>query len=336
MLRSKSLCLFVLFALSLAARSAQAQTSNPLHSATEPIQVSGLLRYERTGQPAAEVLVRLESYTGGVVAEVRTDRLGKFRFQNLQPIQYNVVIRHPGYREIQREVNLVMTSADYVQLSLVPDDSAKAAPPLPSSKVLDANAPPEALREFEKGHAALAANKKEKIAEGVQHLEKAVALYPNFLEAHLKLGVAYMDLQQWDKAEQTLKRALEINPRTANAQFALGEIYWRQKRYDEAEKTLKAGLAVEDRSWQGHFTLGRLYLGRGDLAKAGRQIALTIQLNPNLAEAHLLAGNMLLRAGKREDALEQFQEYLRLAPKGELAQQVRETVQKMRSAPAQK
>ena len=99
---------------------------------------------------------------------------------------------------------------------------------------------------------------------------------------------------------------------------------------------LRQGLAIEDRSWQGHFTLGRLYLAQNDLAKAGQQIALTIQLNPNLAEAHLLAGNILLRANRREDALDQFQEYLRLAPKGEFAPQVRETVQKLKAGSTQK
>ena len=125
---------------------------------------------------------------------------------------------------------------------------------------------------------------------------------------------------------------LEINPKTANAYFALGEIYWRQNKYDQAEKHLRDGLAIEDRSWLGHFTLGRLYISKGDVAKAGRQIALTIQLNPNLAEAHLLAGNLLLRANKRDDALAEYEEYLRLAPKGEYAAQARAAVIKIKNS----
>src|SRR2546423_5587173 len=272
MLRIQALRLLVLGALALSALSAQAQSAGALHGSTEPIQVSGVLRYAGNNQPANEVIVRLESLAGGFVTEVRTDRLGKFRFTGLSPVQYHVEIRHPGYREILREVNLVMTSAEYLQLTLVPDEPARGTPAAPSpTKVLDANVPPEARKEFEKGDAALASEKKDKMAEGAQHLEKAVALYPNFLEANLRLGTAYMDLQQWDKAEQALKRALAINPKTANAYFALGELYWRQKRYADAEKMLRQGLAIEDRSWQGHFTLGRLYLAQNDLPKAGQQ-----------------------------------------------------------------
>ena len=166
--------------------------------------------------------------------------------------------------------------------------------------------------------------------EGVSHLEKALSIYPHFLQAELRLGATYMDLHEWDKAEQALRRALEINPKAANAYFALGEIYWRQKKYSEAEKSLREGLAIEDRSWQGHFTLARVFWSKGDLSKAGRQVGLAIQLNPNFAEAHLLAGDIHLRANNREYALEQFQEYLRLAPKGEFAAQAREAVRKLR------
>jgi cytochrome c-type biogenesis protein CcmH/NrfG len=300
-----------------------------LHSSTEPIQVTGQLRYQN-GQPATDVVVRLDSLSGGVAGEVRTDRLGKFRFQNLFPIQYQVIIRQPGYQEIQREVNLVMVSTENLQLSLVPDTPSVSSKPPPSGFVIDANVPPEARKEFEKADAALATAKKEKIPDGIQHLGRAISLYPNFLEAHLKLGVAYMDLQQWDKAEGALRRALQINPKTANALFALGEVYWKQDKYMAAEKVLREGLSIETRSWQGHFTLGRLYWSRGDIAKAGRQVGLAIQLNPNFADAHLLAANILIRANKREDGLLEYREYLRLEPRGEYATQVREIIAKLK------
>ena len=316
--------------LVLAASPVLAQLGRqPLHSSTEPIQVAGQLRYVQSGRPAEEVIVRLESLIGGVAGEVRTDRLGKFRFQGLQPVQYHVIIRQPGFQEIQSEVNLVMTSAEYLQLQLIPDLSYAAARPAINRTVLDASVPAEARKEFARADETLATGKRERMAEGILHLEKAISLYPGFLEAQLKLGVAYMDLQEWDKAEQALRRALEINPKTANAYFALGEIYWRQKRYAEAERNLREGLAIEDRSWRGHFTLGRVFWSNGDLSKAGRQVGLAIQLNPNFAEAHLLAGNILLRANNPDDALDQFQAYLGLAPKGEFAAQAREAVRKL-------
>ena len=314
------------FLISTHAYPTLAQVQGNLRGNTEPFQVTGQVRYVN-GNPANDVLVHLETLTGGYVGDVRTDRLGKFRFQSLLPIQYQLTIRIPGFKEINHEVNLVMVSSENLQFQLVADPPAR---PAASKTILDANVPAEARKEFEKAEVALDTLKKERIPEGVQHLEKAISLYPNFLEAQLKLGVAYMDLQRWDKAEQELRRALDINPKTANALFALGEIYWRQKKYGEAESVLREGLSVEDRSWQGRFTLGRVYWSKGEITKAARQVAIALQLNPNLAEAHLLAGDILLRGNKRDDALAEFQEYLRLAPNGEYAQQVRTAVEKLK------
>jgi tetratricopeptide (TPR) repeat protein len=145
-----------------------------------------------------------------------------------------------------------------------------------------------------------------------------------------------MDKAEWDKAEQALRSALSINPRGANALFAIGELSLQRNRLDEAEKSLIEGLKLENRSWRGHFTLGRVYWGKGDLRHAGKHIALTIQLNPGLAQAHLLGANILLRANKNEDALAEFEEYLRLNPKGTYSDTVRQTVNSLKSNIKQK
>ena len=119
---------------------------------------------------------------------------------------------------------------------------------------------------------------------------------------------------------------------SAAAIISLGEVYWRQKRYDEAEKTLLNGLKLDDKSWRGYFTLARLYLDLENIAKAGPAVGRTLQLKPDFAPGHLLAGNILLRINQRERALAAYQEYLRLEPKGEFAQQARELVQKLSKA----
>ena len=66
-----------------------------LRSPTEPAEIRGQLRYARGSAPANEIVVRLDQLTGGLVEEVRTDRMGKFRFSNLSPVQYRIVVRHP-------------------------------------------------------------------------------------------------------------------------------------------------------------------------------------------------------------------------------------------------
>jgi len=291
-------------------------------------QIIGQVRYAEGNLPVFNVMVSCDSFGHGFIGQETTDRNGKFQFSGLKADQYVIIIRIPGYVEERQETELYTTASQYLQFRLKPDASVRTPPTAPA--VVDANVTAEARREFEKADALLATNKKENIEGGVHHLEKALKIDGKFLQAALKLGTAYMDLGQSDKAENALKKVIEIDPKTFNAFFALGELYLQQRRYAEGETVLRRGLALENRSWQGHFTLGRLYLQNGDTVKAARQIAITIQLNPNCAQAHLLAGNILLKAGKREDALAEFQEYLHLVPNGQYAAQTREVVQKIR------
>ncbi|MFN0138869.1 MAG: hypothetical protein ACKVQW_02125 [Pyrinomonadaceae bacterium] len=63
--------------------------------------------------------------------------------------------------------------------------------------------------------------------------------------------------------------------------------------------------------------------------------AKTLHLNAKLPDAQLLAGNLLLKAGRGKDALGYFEEYLKLEPKGEFAEQTQTLVKKIRKSLAE-
>jgi Tfp pilus assembly protein PilF len=288
------------------------------------------VRYAGGGGPAFNVAVLCSGI--GCSGRVYTDRGGRFRLRFARPGQYTIAVEAPGYIREERSVSLLgYTASEYMFFQLRPDPATSSQPTAPPG-VIYADVPVIARREFEMGRDALA--EEGKAEEGIVHLEKAISLYPKFLEAHVLLGSAYLNTRQLDKAESTLRRALKINSKSAAAHFALGEVYRQQKKYTEAEKMLLAGLKIED-SWQGHLALGRLYWDQGDLKKAGPQVGKALQLKPDLAEGHLLAGNILLKSHQAENALTEFQEYLRLEPNGKFASEARETVEKIKKALAE-
>ena len=298
-------------------------------------EINGQVRFDQSKKAAGEnVLIRLESSTGSLIDQATIDSLGKFRFSRLQAGQYTVSVRVPGFREAKQQV-MVSSLARQVQIffDLTPESPAAADNPALTPEIFDAKVPAEARKEFEKGRAALQDKRAER---GISHLEKAVSLYPDFFEAQLLLGTAYREARQWGKAERTLRRTLEIRPNTTLALIELGEVHRRQKRYAEAEKALREGLKLDDNSWQGHFTLGRVYWEMGDPVKAGPSVGRALQLNPDYAEAHLLGANIFMRVGLPQNALVEYEEYLRLAPKGEFAEQTREIVEKLKRALAGK
>ncbi|HJY27845.1 MAG TPA: tetratricopeptide repeat protein [Pyrinomonadaceae bacterium] len=289
-------------------------------------EVSGEVRLSDTGVSPTNVPVRLERFSGGLIDQIVTDSRGRFRFPNLPRGYYKVIVNAPGYRPAQQDADLQMLFRIYLVFELI-SESSKNSSGLPLlTNVIDARIPVAAREDFENGRAALL---KKNYKEGIAFLEKATLGYSNYFDAQLLLGVAHMDLKEWEKAEQSLQRAIEIKPQSAPALIYLGEVYWRQKRYTDAEQTLREGLKLDQKSWHGQFTLGRLYWDMGEVTKAGGPIGMTLQLKPDLAEAHLLAGNILLRVNQRERALLEYREYLKLAPKGEFVPQVQELVRKV-------
>lgn len=314
-------CLFV-------STSPRTQAQEPgVRTSPHPVKIvlHGSVRFADIRRPAANILVRLENFNGGIAAQMLTDRDGRFRFSGLASRQYTLTVRAQGYKDAYQSIDLLTATSDFVNIDLSPDSQA-AITSRKTIAYIDATVPAAARKEFEKGEDALAAKRTQ---AAIRHFENAVQLHAKFFEAELSLGTAYMDLAQWDKAEDSLRRATAINPRSPNAFFALGEIYLHNGRLNEAEKTLRDGLRLENRSWPAHFALARVYWKKADISNTGKQLALTIQLNPNCAEAHFLAGDVYARAGKLADALTMFQEYLRLAPKGTNAAQAKEMIQRL-------
>lgn len=297
------------------------------------VEVHGQIRFSEGGDPAENVLVRLETFAGSMVEQVTTDRMGKFAFSGLAPAQYTVVVTVPGYIDARQQVDAQTTPSAYVMLQLMPVKSDKPALTRDFGAILDAKIPEAARKEYEKGRSALVYHKTPD--SGLARLEKAVSLYPQFLEAELLLGATYLDLARWDKAENSLRKVLKINPKITSALFALGELYLQTKKYNEAEQALQNALQLEDTSWHGHLTLGRVYFAMGDLAKAGPEVGRVIQLRPDLAEAHLLAGNILFKARQADKALPLFEEYLKLDPNGRYAAETRGLVEKIKKVLSQ-
>ncbi len=295
-------------------------------SSPSSFEVSGEVRLADTGRPGNRIPVRLERFGGGIVDQIDTDGSGRFRFPNLPRGYYRVVINAPGYRPTQQDADLQVIFRAQLLFELSPDASRNRSGVAPLIDVIDATVPASAREEYEHGRAAAA---KKDYAEAILHLRKAVDTYPGFYAALILLGTTFMDTRQWSDAEQALLHAREIKTDDSVIILSLGEVYWRQKRYEEAEKNLLNGLKLDDKSWHGHFTLARLYLERDQTMKAAPEIGRTLQLKPDFAEAHLLAGNILLKINQRDRAIVEYQEYLRLAPKGEFADEVRDLVKKL-------
>jgi Tfp pilus assembly protein PilF len=313
-------------------------------------QINGQVRYADSKAPAANVIVRVEGFSGGVAGEVVTDRTGKFAFGGLHAEQYRVTFHSPGYNDIEEIVDLMTAPTGLINALLVRDRSSLSTDigsgSGTSGVVIDANVPVPAQEEYHKGKAVIDAGDSSKINEAIQHLEKAIAIFPKYFAAQMALGLAEMDVKSWSKAEKPLQSAIEIRPDASTPYFALGEVYRREKKYSEAEKVLLEGVKLSPDSAEGHTTLGEVYTDmapsspspeafRNRLESSWKEAATAIKLKPSYAPAHLLAGNLLLKARRPKDALGHYEEYLKLDPKGPFVSDAKEMVRKIKQALAQ-
>ena len=314
-------------------------------------QINGQVRYADSKAPAANAIVRVERVSGGMAGQQVTDNSGKFSFTGLAGQMYTVTIHAPGFREVRQDVDLLTANTGYVNAYLMKDESAvgsnsKAIQPLLDPPVIDSNVSIEAQKEYSEGKTLIESGDSSKVTRGIAHLDKAISIYPKYTEAYLTRGLAYMDLREWEKAESSLRAALEVTPEAVTAYWALGEVYARRKKWDDAEAILTKGIALNGGIAQGHFALADVYWEMAPTAKdenafkrslenSWKEVRRALELDPKHARAHLLAGNLLLKARKPQDALAQFETYLKLEPKGPLADQTKALVQKIKQAIAQ-
>jgi len=319
--------LFLITATNLFAVRTEAQRDNDPLAPGSFYEISGQIR-SADNRPVENVMVRVESSTGALVDQGTADNLGRFRFVRLRPGQYKVFVSATGLTAPPQSVDLSRVSPRvHVLIQLVPESPTFRAKASGHAGVVDARVPADARAALEKGSAAIAEKKND---EAIAQFQKATRIFPDYYEAHRMLGQLYMDLSQWEKAEGSFRQAVKIDPKAILALTSLGEVYRREKKYDEAQKILEEALMLDNNSWESNFTLGRIYWEKKDIAMAGRYVARSIELQPNVAEGHLLAGNIFMRAGLPDNALIEYEEYLRLAPKGEFSAQTQTLVDKLK------
>ena len=170
---------------------------------------------------------------------------------------------------------------------------------------------------------------------GISHLKKAIEIYPSFPQALTLLGTAYNEKKNWKDAQGTLEKATTIDPKNASAFFQLGGALNQTKDYPGAQKALSQGLMLAPDAPEAsaaQYELARAYMAQNNWKEAEPYAAKVVASQPDFGTGHLLMGNIFLKKGDGNGAIHEFQEYLRIDPKGPAADQVKEMIPKIQAA----
>ena len=152
------------------------------------------------------------------------------------------------------------------------------------------------------------------VDEALAHFQKALEIYPNFLEAHSSLGVALLQKGQLDEAIAQFQKALEINPDYADAHYNLGNALLQEGQLDEAVAHFQKADEINPSHAEAHNNLGSALLQKGQLDEAIAQFQKALEVNSNDADVRSNLGNALLEKGELDEAVVQFRKAAEIRP----------------------
>jgi VWFA-related protein len=106
---------------------------------------------------------------------------------------------------------------------------------------LDLKAPGNARREYEEGYLKLM---RKDFQGAIDHLGRAVSMYPSFVAAHNALGIAYLNFGQIQQARDAFARAVALDDHLPNSYLNLGCAQLELQQYPEAVESLKKASSI--------------------------------------------------------------------------------------------
>jgi Tfp pilus assembly protein PilF len=157
------------------------------------------------------------------------------------------------------------------------------------------------------------------LAEGdtrvsIDHLERALKIYPNIPFAHNSLGVRYTHLREFDRALSEFRLASAADSKSAQVMHNLGTAYYLLGRFSEAEAALRRALDLDASRLVSIYVLGNSLAMQEHHTDEAEE--LLRKCTGTFPSAHLTLAKVLLGQGHPQDAAAELREYLQ-APDAE-------------------
>jgi tetratricopeptide (TPR) repeat protein len=159
---------------------------------------------------------------------------------------------------------------------------------------------------------------------GLQNLQAAVRLDPNYVPARYNLALAQLEHGQADDAVANLRQVVQSGVSPADSQYQLGLAYMRVSAWGQAEEAFKRHLQSNADSTDTLNCLGIVAAHKHEFPEAKRWLEQSIAANSKFATAYLnLASLESHQLGQKKEALAHYETYTELVPKSQPHEDVR-------------
>ncbi len=118
-------------------------------------------------------------------------------------------------------------------------------------------------------------------AAGIEHFETAIELNPDYGTAHHNLGYTLLLMGKLDRAVYHLQRAVALRPTMPKAEGSLADALARLGRFDDAILHYKTALEQDASDYEAHRGLARAWIGKGRPEKAIAALERVVELRPD-------------------------------------------------------
>jgi tetratricopeptide (TPR) repeat protein len=151
-------------------------------------------------------------------------------------------------------------------------------------------------------------------AEAMEHFERALALNPDYAEAHDNLALALAGAGRYAEAIGHYQRALQLKPDYPDACANLGVALATSGRLPEAIAQFERALQLNPNFVQARNNLAVALASTGRTQAAIAEYERVLQQGGETAEVHYNLGNALAQADRWPEAASHYQRALALAP----------------------
>jgi len=157
-------------------------------------------------------------------------------------------------------------------------------------------------------------NADRRYGEAIEPLKIALDLQPDYVQAHLALGDAYLKQGDTGEARAEYLRALELQPNYAAALDGLGRLLETTGQDDKAEEQYRKSLEINVAFADAYTHLGDLYLRKNRPEDAIQLFLKAISVKPDFSSAYARLGVAYGKVKQYDDAIAAIRKSQTLTP----------------------
>jgi Flp pilus assembly protein TadD len=288
-----------------------------------------------TLSPKKRLVILLHGVDAPFSGRTWADWKGRFHFSDVMPGTYSLGIYVPDQGGITQTVDITKSFADRkgrIERKFEFNEQTLRAllnsEPQSIVSVRELSIPPKSVSEYRKAQSRLAHHD---VDGAIEHLKKAVALAPQFIEAVNDLGTISFQQREFAQAEHYFRQALQQDPHAYEPLVNLGGALLAQGRAREA---LAVNLHAQDTRPSdplANAQLGLSYFAIGEYEPAIACFRTTEQLDPaHFSNPQITLAEIYIRREDSAAAVRELESFLKFHPDSPHAQSVRETIDELK------